>query len=54
MCAVHRRNDEILSVFLFYKMVQNGIPSFLYLPWNGSEQNFERFPFRETDRILTK
>ncbi len=62
------RSYEVPSVFLFCKMIRNGIPNFFFLPRNGSklnseflyllrngsEQNSEHFPFRGTDRILTE
>ncbi len=64
---VKERNYEVSSVFLFCKMVRNGIPSFfdiremarksirsIYLLQSGSEQNSEHFPIRGTDGIPTE
>ncbi len=45
---VAERNYKAPSVFFFYEMVRNGIPSFWYFPRNVSDKNSERFPFRET------
>jgi hypothetical protein len=33
--------NKIPSVFLFFKMIQKGIPSIVYLPRKGSAQNYE-------------
>jgi hypothetical protein len=43
------RNYEVPSVFIFYKMVRNGIRAFLsYAEWLG--RKFRVFPFREGGR----